>query len=139
MSARASVYSLLVGDTTLSALGYTASTIYPSQAPDTPSTMPFIVLRWEEQTSRWGIKNEPGKQVLTIWCHDKGGSYDRINAGLNRVKEILEVAVHVDGADGVTLTQADWRGNSADLYDDGFKTITRNSAYDVVSRQTEGV
>jgi len=135
---RAAVYSLLVGDTELSALGITASTIFASNAVDTVTASPFLVLRWEEQTARWGIANQRGKQLLTVWAHDRTGDYSRINAILKRVETILTLALHVPGTDGMTLTQCEWRGESSDLYDDGFKTITRNSAYDVVSRQTEG-
>jgi hypothetical protein len=132
---RAAVYALLSGDTQLSALGITPATIYSANAIDDAERKPFVMLRWEETQSRWGLRNSPGKQVLTVWAHDQSGSYARINLILERVREILSESFHIVGADGRILTQADWRGDSADLWDDGFRTITRNSAYDIVSRE----
>lgn len=132
---RAAVYSLLVGDTQLSALGIDAGSVFSNHGTDDPPRKPFMILRWEETQARWGLRNSPGKQVLTIWVHDQSGSYGRINLVLKRVQEILANAFQVEGSDGRVLTQADWRGDSADLWDDGFRTITRNSAYDIVSRE----
>lgn len=133
---RAAVYSLLVGDTTLSALGITAATIFTSNSiDDAPETSPFVIIRWEETQTRWGLAGSPGPTSMTLWAHDHGGSYARINAILQRCKEILDAAVHVAGSDGYVLTLADWRGTSPDLVDDGFKTITRNHAWVVLSRK----
>lgn len=133
---RAAVYGLLVGDTTLSALGITAGTIFPTNTiDDAPRDTAFLVVRWEETTPRWGLSGSPGATDLTLWAHDHGGSYARINAILKRCKEILEPAAHVAGSDNQVLTQADWRGDSADLYDDGYRTLTRNSAWKIISRE----
>jgi len=130
------VYSLLVGDTELSALGIGASNIFPSNATDDPpATQPFLFIRWEETSPRWGLSNSPGKTSMSLWAHDHGGSYNRINLILERCKEILEAASHVVGSDGYILTQVDWRGASGDLVDDGYKTLTRNHGYEVVSRK----
>jgi hypothetical protein len=131
---RAGVYTLLVGDTALSAMGVTAGTVIQDNAVDTMRQTPFVVLRWEEVTPRWALAGSRGKQVLTVWAHDRGGDYTRINAVLDRIKEIFIPVEHFAGADGRTITQLDWRGESADLYDDGFKTLCRNHAYDVVGR-----
>lgn len=136
---RAAVYALLVGDTELSALGIDAGVVYSHHGTDDPPRKPFVILRWEETLPKWGLRNTPGKQVLTVWAHDQSGSYARINLILRRVREILSGSFHITGSDGWVLTQADWRGDSADLWDDGFRTITRNSAYDIVSREaTDG-
>lgn len=136
MTARAAVYELLVGDTELSADGITVATIFPSNATDDPPrNTPFLFIRWAEQTPRWGMSGQPGKTRMELWAHDHGGSYVRINRILQRCKEILDEAIHVTGADGYVLTQANWRGASPDLVDDGYKTLTRNHGYEVVSRK----
>lgn len=136
MTARAAVYSLLVGDSTLSALGIGVSNIFSSNGTDDPpADQPFLFIRWGLTQTRWGVANQPGKTFMELWAHDHGGSYARINAILERCKEILEPATHVVGSDGYVLTQVDWRGTSEDLVDDGYKTLTRNHGYEVVSRK----
>lgn len=133
---RAAVYNLLVGDTQLSALGITASTIFSVASMDTaPRTQPFVVLRWSNLNVRWNMANQRGKQNLQVWAHDHGGDYGRIVSVLDRVFDILTNASHIVGSDGYIMTQADWRGESEDLKDDGLKTITRNSAWEIVSRK----
>lgn len=133
---KAAVYSLLVGDTELSALGITAGTIFGSNATDDPPrTSPFLFIRWAERTPRWGMSGQPGKARMELWAHDHGGSYNRIDAILWRCKEILDAAIQVDGSDGWVLTQANWRGESPELVDDGYKTLTRNHGYEVASRK----
>lgn len=133
----AAVYSLLVGDTQLSAQGIQASTVFASNAMDSlPRESPSIILHWGPRDNKWGLRDSPGKTLLTVWVHDRGGSYDRINVILKRVRQILSSSFHVVGSDGETLTQADWRGDSDDLKDDGYKTITKNSLYEIVSRET---
>lgn len=131
---RSAVYSALVGDTQLSALGIGASEIYASNSMDElPRDKPAIILRWEDVTAPW--RGQRGVQRLTIHAHDATRTYDRINKILDRTKEILEPLTHVSGVDGYVLTQMDWRGESGELYDDGFKTNTRYALWDVVARK----
>ena len=85
----------------------------------------------EEKQQSFGRK---GPERVTVWLHSKGRDYGPIDDGLEVVKYVLEDAVHLLGGDGWILTQADWRGDSQDLFDDGYGTITKNSAFDVVSR-----
>lgn len=133
MSARASVQALLEGELTPGArlrdLGF--ETAYGSNAVDTPTEEMFLIVRWEDQTPQFGNR---GPQRLTVWAHSKDRDYSPIDLALGVVKDLLGGATHLAGADGWILTQADWRGDSQDLYDDGFGTITRNSGFDVVSR-----
>ena len=129
MAARAAVVSLLEGDAALVDLGF--STVYGSNAVDTPAEDKFTILRWEEEDQQ--IQNH-GPQRLSVWLHDRDQDYAAIDKGLRRIRQILDGAIHVAGVDGWTLTCSDWRGDSQDLVDDGFGTQTRNSAFDVVSR-----
>lgn len=135
---RAAVYSLLIGDTQLSAEGITANTVYAGNTVDSlPANGPAVVLSWGPTLTRWEMAGQKGKQLLTVWAHDKSGGYERINRILDRVKEILESSFHVAGADGLIMTQADYRGESDDLQDDGLKTLTRNSAWEIITRKAE--
>ena len=134
MSARAAVFSLLAPDGTLQSLGVPYGNIWPAQAVDTlPRSAKSLILRWEEETPAFGVT---GAQVLTIWAHcprETSTDFAPLDAILNRVTEILTSATHIAGADG-TLTCVDYNGKSPDLNDEGYKTITKNAAYKVVSR-----
>ncbi|MBK8246298.1 MAG: hypothetical protein IPK85_02645 [Gemmatimonadetes bacterium] len=129
------MYSLLAADGQLQALGLPYGNIWPAQALDTaPRNGRFLILRWEETTVARGRASQ--SEVLTIWAHcprEMSTDFAPLDAILNRVTEILTSATHVTGADGV-LTCVDYNGKSPDLNDEGYKTITKNAAYTVVSR-----
>ena len=135
MSARAAVFHLLTSDPVLTDLGINADSVWPAQALDTaPRDRRFLILRWEEMTL--AFRGQGRQHVLTIWAHcprELATDFVPLDAILNRCTEILTSATHYEGEDG-TLTCADFNGMSADFNDEGYKTITRNAAYTVVSR-----
>lgn len=109
----------------------TAVPVYGSNAVDTPDESQFCIVRFEETTKAFGLV---GSQRITVWVHDTDRNYDFINAALGNVKEALTNAIHTPGADGGVLSQATWNGDSADLFDDGYETCTRNAGFDINSR-----
>jgi hypothetical protein len=128
MSARAAVFGLLSAE-------FGADKVWPAHSIDTvPRTGSFLILRWEEQSVTF---NQFGQsEVLTVWAHhprESSKDFAPLVAILNRTTEILTSALHVEGEDG-TLTQVDYNGMSPDLNDEGYKTITKNAAYKVLSR-----
>ena len=129
MTSRAALQGLIEDDAALNGLGFTRA--YGSQAADTPDEERFVIIRWQERNVAFGNR---GVQRVTIWFHDRDQDYAVIDKAIERTKDILAAATHVAGADGWILTQADWRGDSQDLIDDGFRTQTRNTAFDVASR-----
>lgn len=132
MTARAAIYNLLSSDSQLLALG--VEEVYASNSIDTPEENIFLVLRGETGESRaYGSR---AVEHLTVWVHSKDRDYSTLDLILKRVKTLLGSAVHLAGSDGWTLTQADWRSDSADLVDGGFHTITRYSDFAIVSRYT---
>lgn len=137
MSARAAVYSLLATDGELQSLGVAYGNIWPGQTLDTaPRNSRFLVLRWEEVSVVFRGDIVAEREVLTIWAHcprEISTDFAPLDAILNRATEILASAVHVTGDDG-TITCVDYNGKSPDLNDEGYKTITKNAAYTVVSR-----
>lgn len=134
--ARAAVFGLLAYDSILqSVYGINLNKVFPAQAVDTvPRKGPFLILRWEERTverGRFGARD-----VLTVWAHiarERSTDFGQINGILERVEEIMLSAIHVSGTDG-TLVTVDFNGRSPDLNDEGYKTITRNSQFTVLSR-----
>lgn len=93
----------------------------------------FIILRWGSQNVTPGIKTGP--ETLTVWVHqprEHGSDYTVVRQILRRVQQVLEGLEHVAGADNLSVTSIDYQGDSGNLFDPGFQTITRNSTYRVL-------
>lgn len=128
--ARAAVQSLLDSNADLNTLGF--DSVWAGNSIDSPPQNRFIVLRWEEATASFGQR---GRTRLTVWFHDTDRDYGGIQQAMQVVRDVLEGAVHVLGADGVTLTTAKWDEDSSDLFDDGYGTVTKWSGFTVVARR----
>jgi hypothetical protein len=126
MAARAALQELLEGDGPLA-----LEAVYPTNSVDTPEEEWFAVVRWDLTTAAF---KTTGTDRASIWLHDKQKDYGRINDGLNRLRELLTEAVHRQGGDGWSLTVAEWNGESPDLFDPGYGTLTRYADFTVVSR-----
>lgn len=135
MSARAAVFTLLTTDSILNGLGIDDNHCWPAQALDNPiRTGPFLVLRWEETSVEFGTFGQ--REVLTVWAHcpkEMSNDFVPLIAILKRVVFLLLSAEHLPGADGI-VTKVDYNGMSPDLRDEGFSTITKNAAFQVLSR-----
>lgn len=131
MPARAALQALLEGDSGLTELGVEA--VYPTNAVDTPAEDLFIIIRWDPTTVAF---KQRGTDRVAIWVHDRQRDYGRIADCLVRMRELLPAQVHLVGADGYTLTTAEWLGEGPDLFDGGYGTVTRYVDFTVVSRYT---
>lgn len=131
MTARAALQTLLEEDAVLA--GHGVAAVYPTNAVDTPQEDLFIVIRWDPTTVAFGTTSSSRVQ---IWVHDTQRDYGRINDCLRRLKDLIPGQVHLPGADGYTLTTADWNGEGPDLFDGGYNTVTRYADFTVVSRYT---
>lgn len=133
MSARAAVHGLLETHLAeyerLHDLGFRE--VMASNSVESPSVDRFIVVRWEDQSTTFATR---GPQELSLWFHSKGRDYGPLDDAIEFVNGLLPAQVHLLGADNWILTTAEHRGISADLYDDGFGTITKYSRFRVVSR-----
>lgn len=125
---RSIVYQALSTDVGLLAL---TSTFLTGDV-DTPAGRPFVNLRW-------GIRN-PGlnrtftdRQDLAIWVHDKPNDYQAINSIIKLIREVL-TSIEDRSDDGGHVTVVRWSFDSADLVDDGHRTIVRNTNYQVIGR-----
>jgi hypothetical protein len=124
---RKAVYHLLTTDAPLLALLPAEHWYERGSVPDSPPKL-FAVLAWQGVT-RVGRANSLPR--LTIWVHDRRGSYDKVDKVLARCTELLE-AVQQYEHDGQRIAQADFEGSSVDLYDDVYRSNTRNAGYRVV-------
>ena len=123
---RAAVHSLIAGHVP------NIEATYGSNSVDSPREQSFIVLHWETTTAAFGSR---GTTVLFVWVHDRERDYTRcIDPALTWVRETLTESFHVLGDDGVTLTCATWVGESDDLFDDGYGTISRYAQFTIVAR-----
>jgi hypothetical protein len=129
MSARAAVHALLEEDETLETLGVQA--VYAADTVDTPTEDCFLIIRW--QPTVWSYKGH-GPGGFFVWAHDTEHDFGRITNVLKRVRELLDGASHLEGEDGWTLTQANWRSEGPDLTDPGYDTRTRYAEFRAVSR-----
>lgn len=121
----------LVSVIAVNQLNMPAGAVYAANAVDNPTQRPFVVIRWEGNAK--AFKNV-GQQTVSIWVHDNLGDYARINSAIDALREQLPEYVHISGTDGHTITCIEWQGDSGELYDDGYQTVTRNSSFRVVSR-----
>lgn len=126
MQARGALYQLLESD---SELGLQA--VYATNAVDTPAEEWFAVIVWGTTLPAYGTT---GSDRVAIWLHDRQKDYGRINRALERLKQLLEATVGLAGADGIVLSVAEWNGESGDLYDGGYDTVTRYAEFSTVSR-----
>ena len=133
MPSRAAVYSLLDDDAELKGVNIGIQAVLASNSIDSPTERFFVVIRWEESVK--AFKNK-GANRLTVWVHTRDGDYTLVDKALERIKDLLTSTIHRAGADGWTMTLAEWNSDSTDLIDGGFGTLTRNSDYTVVSRYT---
>lgn len=131
MSVESGVFSLLSSDADLAAaLGLTPDVLparlYRAGAANDP-VPPFLSIRWEIPT----LAGRLGTYGFTLRAHDRDLTYDRITAALDRAKAILTAVVHQQG-----ITQVDWQGRSPDLFDDGYRTLTKYDTYVVAAGLT---
>lgn len=87
---------------------------------------------------RYGIENigmaDLKRCLVTIWVHDQQGTYEDINKVLSALYGRLDhVAGQQDGS-GNEITSCEWQSNSGDLYDTGFRTITRNTTFEIIGK-----
>lgn len=133
VAARASIYQMISDDPVMHGFGIGTDTVYASGAVDNPQAKPFVIIRFGVKSVEFG---KVGSQNVDIWVHDIAGDYSRIDKILNRIQELMIDAVHVVGLDGVTLTSARYISTSDDLWDDGYRTITRFSTFETASRMS---
>lgn len=98
-----------------------------------PDKKPFIIIHTDADERT----NIPGRTLsrMSVHVHDEPGSYNRIRAILNNVRLTLMGGVRTEAQCTGTGAEAGgiirWINNSADLADEGFKTIVRTSQYEL--------
>lgn len=91
-----------------------------------PNARPYMVLKFGNTTPNIGGSTFT---ELFVWVHDEPGDYGRIDSALRLVR--AKLSGQVSDPSGISCN---WQGDSVDLADDTFGTITRNSSYQLVGR-----
>lgn len=133
------VFERIVNDNELNSHGITSSTVFELQSVDERplDTGYFVILNWQESSLFAPGRNSVNKapRILTVWVHtplDRSRDYAPIDRILNRIDSILLSIEQEIGTDGVRVTCVTRQGRSANLIDDGWKTIARNATYGVL-------
>lgn len=117
------IYDLLTGNVAL--MEKLAGGIQGDRAEGVPDTLPFAVLRFEGVSKGVSRVNQTR---LTVWVHDQNQDYTLIDEILKDIRALVEGAAP-RMLNGVWLNEAEWEGDSIDLYDDVRRTNTRNAAF----------
>lgn len=133
MSSGAVVKAILSDPGLISKAGGT-DFVFPDYAlEEAPRNGVFVILRWGGQDVTPGIRKGPVD--LTVWVHEpveNSTDYTKIIGVLGDIRIILETMSDDPGPDGVCVRDVAFQGSSGNLYDPGFKTITKNSLYRVL-------
>lgn len=124
---RTLIFSAIIGDSQLNALGITNSSSFATDV-DTPQSRPFLQLRWGVNAVGLDVST---RRSLVIWVHDQPGDYTKIDAIISRLRSLIPSLVPSQDANG-WLQGVVWEGDSEDLTDDGHRTIARNTSFTLV-------
>lgn len=131
---RVAVHELLVNDVVLSAPPFSiGDKVFPSYTMRGSRQPPpdgfFLIERWEETLDTIGRI-----EVLTLWAHrsrSAGVDFSLQKQILERCRNLLESAVHLEGSDGSVMSQAKFKGMGPDVMDEGYDTTTKYAVFEV--------
>jgi hypothetical protein len=131
------IYELLAQDQALNSLGITSSRIIESQSLDSRPFNDgyFVTVSFQELTMSTVSVIARGPRVVTIAVHrswEIDRQYRPIDKILNRIDQILLPIENAIGTDGVRVSKVMRQGRSANMADEGWKTITRTATYGVL-------
>lgn len=102
---------------------------YSGSGMDRMTEPPFGVFRFAGHPATFA---RSGKYNLEVWVHDLRGSYTRIDAALEIIKDIFEGVPA--SWDGQYIAEADWTNDSPDLTNEDYNTNTKMASFDLVGR-----
>ena len=131
------IYELLAADKQLNDLGISEDRIIESQSVDARPFNDgyFITISFEELTMSTVTVIARGPRTVTIAVHhswDIDRDYRPIDKILNRIDQLLLPIEQAIGTDGVRVSKVMRQGRSANMADEGWKTITRTATYGVL-------
>jgi hypothetical protein len=92
---------------------------------------PFAVIRFGVATRGMATIK---RGSATIWVHDVLGTYTNIDSILDLLHGTLDGVEQVSDEAGNELISCEWDSTSGDLYDPGFRTITKNMTFNLIGK-----
>lgn len=126
---RQTVFDLVTGDAELTSMIGRNSWFQGGSITEVPER-PFVVIRLSGVFPGIGSTN---KVRVEFRVHDERGSFTIIDNVVRRIREVLGEAEQIRGEQG-WLICATWLSDSPDLFDDGFRTNMRSTAYDLTGQ-----
>ena len=134
ITSRVVVTQTLATNPELIALGLPEGEVYQADTLDSPTTFPFLVIRWLDEQNAVGASSA---RPAEIWSYDEPGSYDRCLAIGDKAMAILGnlVGLPTDfGHISQFRVQGPGLGRGADLWDDGYKAVVIPFRFVAVAR-----
>jgi hypothetical protein len=131
------IFQKIANDSALNALGISSNTVFESQSLDERpvGNSHFVTVSFEEMLVSSPTALSRGPRTVTIAVHrnwDDTRDYQNIDKILNRIDRLLLQIENEIGNDGVRITSVQRRSRSANMTDEGWRTITRTSTYGVL-------
>ena len=138
--ARAAIDDLLQNDSVLTSMGYSQINILATNSVDSvPRDLErFITFGYSDAVRAF---KSYGAVEMIVWVHqfrEASNDYGEIDKAILRIRQLMNEAVEIQGEDGWKISSVHWLGDSGDLFDDGYKTLCRNSTFRISSHYTGG-
>lgn len=119
-SARDTVAQYIMQHPVVAALGLPEGNVFQADTAESPSSKPFIVVRWAEQELKVG---DSRVHPFDLWVYDEFGDYNRANAIAKFLQDDLpDNLLQIPTTSG-RVSQIAARGIGGDLADDGFDAL----------------
>lgn len=129
VSLREYVFQLLRLDAGLNSLGINESSIFGTNAADSPSAnlQRWVIVRWGLEDPPPGRDTTSRRRFISIWAYDRDRDFSAIDPILDRCRAIVYPlkAVHYNGSGGY-ITEVSDNGYSDDLWDDAYSASSKN-------------
>lgn len=132
------VWNLVSADAGMNGLNIGADSLFAMSAPDSPAAtlQVWAVLNWGIEEPPLGRDTTTRRRFVSVWAYDRQRRYDRIEAILGRVRDLLYPLKAVNYAAGGWITEVTDNGTSEDLWDPAYNAATKNWQLTIVSSGT---
>lgn len=130
LALRQTVFALYTNDALLNDIGFNTDNVYPNWTPDAHAGDLFLVLRWGVVAPGIARVNRPD---LSCWVYNRQPDYVPIIGALDRIRILLATLAGTRINDTEAVVDVEFRGDSDDLYDDGYRAYVRYSNHTITA------
>lgn len=121
-TARDTLAQLLMQAPSLRALGLPEGNVFQADTAESPSTKPFLVIRWGDNETK---VDESWVDPVDLWGYDDLGDYNRITTIVKEAARYLKDECIQVLTESGRISQFLDRGIGGDLADDGFDAVVK--------------